>query len=97
MFPLKWSAGRRGGFFQLPSYLSLACGRGRKGSCKAAQVQWLRSWIVSTAQEPEWALLGRYFCISTTRNHQAACEYLVNFPLALPGVLGKVPGVKHGW
>ena len=34
MFPLKWSAGRRGGFFQLPSYLSLARGRGRKGSCK---------------------------------------------------------------
>lgn len=52
---------------------------------------------MSFAQEPEWALLGRCFCISTARTHQAACEYLVNFPLALPGVLGKVPGVKHGW
>lgn len=52
---------------------------------------------MSFAQEPEWALLGRCFRISTARTHQAASEYLVNFPLALPGVLGKVPGVKHGW
>lgn len=34
LFPLKWSAGGRGGFFQLPSYLGLARGRGRRGSCK---------------------------------------------------------------
>lgn len=54
---------------------------------------------MSFAQEPEWALLGRCFCISTARDPPGSLgEYLVNFPLALLlGVLGKVPGVKHGW
>lgn len=42
----------------------------------------MRSGIPDVAREQAWALLGCYFCISRART---ACEYRVNFPVALPG------------
>ena len=71
--------------------------KGKEGKLQRQPRCDVRSGIPDVAREQAWALLGRHFCISRARTQQAACEYRVNFPAALPGVLGGVPAVKHGW
>lgn len=75
MFPLKWSACKRVGFFQLRLYLSLAHRKGRKGSCKdSTGARGCRAGSCTSPRSGRVLCWEHYFAFAKQGSAQASCE-----------------------